>query len=66
MSSPLFFALGGGNDMMSQFNSFVQRMQGVNPTQEINRLLQSGQITQAQLNQAQQMANQIMGIFQKK
>ena len=70
MSSPLFKALGnqgtGGNspmDLMSQFQKFRQEMQGKNPNEEINRLLQSGQISQQQLNQAQQMARQLMGMF---
>lgn len=70
MSSPLFKALGnqgtGGNspmDLMSQFQKFRQEMQGKNPNKEINRLLQSGKISQQQLNQAQQMARQLMGMF---
>ena len=69
MSNPLFQALGGGRmDMAAEFRQFVQQMQGKDPNQEINRLLQSGQITQAQLNQAQQMAHQMsgfLGLFKK-
>jgi hypothetical protein len=38
-------------------------MKGKDPNVEINRLLQSGQISQEQLNQAQQMAHQMMGMF---
>ena len=64
MSNPLFQALGGNqNKMMSDFQSFVKQMQGKNPTEEIAKLLQSGQISQAQLNQAQQMAQQLSGVF---
>lgn len=64
MSNPLFQALGGSRmDMATEFQKFVQQMQGKDPNQEINRLLQSGQITQAQLNQAQQMAHQMSGFF---
>lgn len=64
MSNPLFQALSGGRmDMATEFQKFVQQMQGKDPNQEINRLLQSGQITQAQLNQAQQMAHQMSGFF---
>lgn len=64
MSNPLFQALGGGQrNMASEFQQFVQQMQGKDPTQEINRLLQTGQISQAQLNQAQQMAQQMRGLF---
>lgn len=50
-------------DIMSQFQKFRQEMQGKNPNEEISRLLQSGQISQQQLNQAQQMARQLMDMF---
>ena len=69
MSNPLFNVLGGGQqNMMGQFQQFMQQMQGKNPHEEINRLLQSGRISQQQLNQAQQMAQQMqgmMGMFKK-
>lgn len=39
-------------------------MQGKNPQEEINQLLQSGKISQQQLNQAQQMAGQMRGLFE--
>ena len=65
MSNPLFQALGGSRqpNMMGDFQRFVQQMQGIDPQQEINRLLQSGRISQQQLNQAQQMAQQFQGIM---
>lgn len=65
MSNPLFQALGGRQqpNMMEDFQKFMQQMKGVNPYQEINRLLQSGQISQQQLNQAQQMAQQMQGMM---
>ena len=65
MSNPLFSALGGGqqNNMMGRFQQFMQQMQGKNPHQEISRLLQSGRISQQQLNQAQQMAQQMQGMM---
>ena len=66
MSNPLFQALGGNQpNIMSDFQNFMQQMQGKNPHQEIARLLQSGQISQRQLNQAQQMANQFMSMIKK-
>ena len=52
-----------GNNMFTQFQQFRQSMQGVNPHEEINRLLQSGAINQQQLNQAQQMAQQFKSFF---
>lgn len=67
MSNPIFNALGGnmsfGNNMLAQFQQFRQQMQGKNPHEEINKLLQSGTINQQQLNQAQQMAQQMQSLF---
>ena len=67
MSNPLFQALGGRQqpNMMDDFQRFMQQMQGINPRQEINRLLQSGQISQQQLNEAQRQAQQFMGMFKR-
>lgn len=67
MANPLFNALGGnmmtGNNMLAQFQQFRKQMQGKNPHEEINKLLQSGAINQEQLNQAQQMAQQFQTMF---
>lgn len=43
-----------------QFPMFLQQMKGKDPNQIIQQMLQSGQLNQQQLNQAQQMARQIM------
>ena len=70
MANPLFNALNGGNrtgngagNMLQQFHQFRQRMQGVNPQEEVQKLLQSGRISQSQLDKAQQMAQQMQGLF---
>lgn len=64
--NPLYRALNGNQpNMMADFQRFVQQMQGVNPYQEINRMLQSGQISQQQLNEAQRQAQQFMGMFNR-
>lgn len=69
MSNPIFNALGGGmipqNNILAQFQQFKQQMQGKNPHEEINKLLQSGAINQQQLNQAQQMAQQMQSLFRR-
>ena len=69
MNSPIFNALGGGmmpqNNMFAQFQQFRQQMQGKNPHEEINKLLQSGAINQQQLNQAQQMAQKFKTMFRQ-
>lgn len=65
MSSPIFNAMGGnqGGNIMQQFQQFMQQMNGKNPQEEINKLLQSGKVSQEQLNQAQQQAQQMQGMF---
>ena len=71
MGNPLFNMLGGGMpgmggspmNMVQQFQRFRQEMKGKNPQEEINKLLQSGKISQQQLNQAQQMAQQFKGLL---
>lgn len=66
MANPLYGALGGGQmpgpfgnfqRMMQQFNQFRNTFKG-DPKQTVMNMVNSGQISQAQLNQAQQMARQ--------
>ena len=64
MSNPLFNALGGGMpqgngsmQMIQQYMQFKQNFKG-DPTAEVEKMLQSGRISQQQLNQVQQMAGQ--------
>lgn len=72
MSNPLFDALGGAQQMgrmpgvagqfqqmMQQFQQFRTNFQG-DPKQEIEKLLQSGKMSQQQLNQLQGVAQQFM------
>jgi len=52
--------MGGGNNpmqMIQKFMEFKNNFKG-NPQEEVQKMLQSGQITQQQLDQAQQMAQQ--------
>ena len=68
MGNPLFNLLGGKNNngpgnMLQQFQQFKKQMQGVDPQEEVQKLLQSGKISQEQLNKAQQMAQQMQGLF---
>ena len=56
----------GGNkftQMMDEFNRFRQQMQGVDPRQKMNELLQSGKVNQQQIDQANQMAQMAQGLF---
>lgn len=54
MSGPSF----NFQQMLQQFQQFKASFQG-DPRQEVEKLLQSGRISQAQLNQLQNMASQI-------
>ncbi len=49
--------------MISQFPQFMQQMRGQDPQQLLNQLMQSGRVSQQQLNRAQQMAQQMQGQF---
>lgn len=64
MSNPLFNALGGnalpGNmaQIINQFNQFKQTFSG-DPRAQVQQLLNSGKVSQAQYDQAVKMANQL-------
>ena len=57
MSNPLYEQFGKAN-MQAQFNQFKNNFKG-DPQQIIQQMLNSGRITQEQLNQAMQKANQL-------
>nr|DAG74134.1 MAG TPA: hypothetical protein [Caudoviricetes sp.] len=73
MSNSIFQALGGAQqaaprmpgmagqfqNMMQKFQQFRTTFQG-DPRQEVEKLLQSGRISQQQLNQVQGLAQQFM------
>lgn len=67
MSNPLFNQLNQNSpmSMVQQFNQFRQQMQGINPKDEVMKMLQSGKINQQQLNQAQQMVQQMQSLFRQ-
>ena len=71
-NNPLFNLLGGGQtvlprnmqNVLQQFQQFRQSFKG-NPQEQIQQLLNSGRISQAQYNQAVQMANELQKYIQK-
>ena len=66
MGNPLFQALGGGlpqNNFVMQFPKFMQQMRGKDPNAMINELVASGKVSQQQLNQVQQQAQQMASMF---
>ena len=75
MPNPLFNALGGGRApqmpgqmgqfqrMMQQFQQFKANFNG-DPKAEVEKMMQSGKLTQQQLNQLQAVARQFQCLLQ--
>lgn len=75
MPNPLFNALGGGRApqmpgqmgqfqrMMQQFQQFKANFNG-DPKAEVEKMMQSGKLTQQQLNHLQAVARQFQGLLQ--
>ena len=62
--NPLFNALGGNQNPMAQMIQEIKRMQQTfsgEPRAEVQKLLNSGAMSQAQFNELAQIANQIVG-----
>jgi hypothetical protein len=68
MGNPLFNQFGNQNSNMSDFINqimdFKKNFTG-NAKQEVEKLLQSGQMSQQQFNQLSQIANQILPFLPK-
>lgn len=67
MSNPLFNMMGGNNiqnPMLQQLMQFKNNFKG-DPRAQVQQLLNSGKVSQAQYDQAVQMANQIQKIVGK-
>lgn len=63
MSNPIYGLLNGQqNNLLAQFQQFKQSFNG-DPNQTINQMLQSGKVTQEQVNRATQIANQMKGML---
>lgn len=64
-TNPLFNALNGGQQAnpMQQLIADARRIRNTvqNPRAEVERLLQTGQMSQSQFNQFSQIAQQIVG-----
>lgn len=63
--NPFYQAMGGGKqpNMLRQFQSFMQQMQGRDPDAMIQGMMQSGKLTQDQYNRAREQARQMQGMF---
>ena len=66
MPNPLFNQFGGQQQANNGFSNFMNEFQIIqqavkNPKQEVERLLQSGAMSQQTFNSLAQQANQILG-----
>lgn len=66
MPNELFSQLGGGlnNPMLNRLLEFKKTING-NPQEIVQNMLNSGKITQSQINQYAQQANQIYNVLGK-
>ena len=65
MSNPIYGLLNGQqNNLLAQVQQFKQSFKG-DPNQTINQMLQSGKVTQEQVNRATQIANQMKWMLPK-
>ena len=63
MNNPLFNMMGNPMmNMIQKFQQFRQMFQG-DPNQQVQQLMNSGKVSQAQYNQAVQMANQLKNML---
>lgn len=74
MANPIFKALGGnmanmggGNNPFAMVQQFIQFANGFkgNPQEEVQKLLNSGRMTQEQYNALQQQASQFQSLLGK-
>lgn len=65
MPSPLYNAMGGEQKepMLNNFGRFMYQMRGNDPNQMINEYVQSGQLSQKQLDMVQTEYQKIKGRF---
>lgn len=62
MANPLYNNFGNNNqfgDLIKQAQEFKKQFTNINPRAEVERLLNSGQMTQQQFNQYSQIAQQV-------
>lgn len=68
MSNPLFNTFGNNNqfgDLIKQAQEFKRQFANINPRAEVERLLQSGAMSQSQFNQYSQIAQQVAQMMGK-
>ena len=69
MPNPLFNSFGNNNqfdNIMKQVEDFKKQFSNINPRAEVERLLNSGQMSQAEFNQYSQIAQQVAQMMGRK
>ena len=68
MSNPLFDTFGNNNqfgDLIQQAREFKKQFANINPRAEVERLLNSGQMSQKTFNELSQIAQQVAQMMGK-
>ena len=68
MPNPLFDTFGNNNqfeNLIKQAQEFKKQFANINPRAEVERLLQSGAMSQSQFNQYSQIAQQVAQMMGK-
>ena len=64
MANPIFNQFGNTqNSILTQIQNFKNQFGNINPKDEVQKLLNSGQMSQQQFNQLSQQAQQIVQTF---
>ena len=69
MANPLFNTFGNNNqfgDLIKQAQEFKKQFSNINPRAEVERLLNSGEMSQQQFNEYSQIAQQVAQMMGRK
>ena len=69
MSNPLFNTFGNNNqfgNLIQQAQAFKRQFANINPRAEVERLLNSGEMSQQQFNEYSQIAQQVAQMMGRK
>jgi hypothetical protein len=61
MNMNIMQIFGNMQNFQKQFQNFQNQMRGINPQQEVQKMLNSGKMSQQQFNQLRALVNQITG-----
>jgi len=61
MNMNIMQMFGNMQNFQKQFQNFQNQMRGINPQQEVQKMLNSGKMSQQQFNQLRALVNQLTG-----